>query len=48
MLKFLVYRVATIVPVLFGVSIVVFLMMKLIPGDPAQPYLAAAAADAAE
>ncbi len=34
MLKFLVYRVATIVPVLLGVSVVVFLMMKLIPGDP--------------
>ena len=43
MLKFLVYRVATIVPVLFGVSIVVFLMMKLIPGDPAEAILGPAA-----
>ncbi len=43
MLKFLVYRVATIVPVLFGVSIVVFLMMKLIPGDPAEALLGPAA-----
>src|SRR6266853_1930594 len=43
MLKFLVYRVATIVPVLFGVSVVVFLMMKLIPGDPAEAILGPAA-----
>ena len=43
MLKFLVYRVASIVPVLFGVSIVVFLMMKLIPGDPAEALLGPAA-----
>src|SRR5262249_34628799 len=43
MLKFLVYRVATIVPVLFGVSIVVFLMMKLIPGDPVEALLGPAA-----
>ena len=43
MLKFLVYRVATIVPVLFGVSIVVFLMMKLVPGDPAEAILGPAA-----
>src|SRR5260370_17188811 len=43
MLKFLVYGVATIVPVLFGVSVVVFLMMKLIPGDPAEAILGPAA-----
>ncbi|HKX05457.1 MAG TPA: ABC transporter permease, partial [Methylomirabilota bacterium] len=43
MLKFLVYRVATIVPVLIGVSVVVFLMMKLIPGDPAEAILGPAA-----
>jgi peptide/nickel transport system permease protein len=43
MLKFLVYRIATIVPVLFGVSIVVFLLMKLIPGDPAEAILGPAA-----
>ena len=43
MLKFLVYRVATIVPVLLGVSVVVFLMMKLIPGDPAEAILGPAA-----
>jgi peptide/nickel transport system permease protein len=43
MLRFLVYRVATIVPVLIGVSVVVFLMMKLIPGDPAEAILGPAA-----
>ena len=34
MLRYLAYRVASILPVLLGVSIVVFFMMKLIPGDP--------------
>ena len=29
-------RLVSIVPVLFGVSIVIFLLMKLIPGDAAQ------------
>src|SRR5258705_7699686 len=43
MLKFLLYRVATIVPVLFGVSVVVFLMMKLTRGDPAEAILGPAA-----
>src|SRR5262249_37900479 len=43
MLRYLVYRVASIVPVLIGVSIVVFLMMKLIPGDPAEAILGPAA-----
>jgi peptide/nickel transport system permease protein len=43
MLRYLVYRVASIVPVLIGVSVVVFLMMKLIPGDPAEAILGPAA-----
>ena len=43
MVKFLVYRVATIIPVLLGVSVVVFLMMKLIPGDPVEAILGPAA-----
>src|SRR5215472_9694041 len=43
MLRYLVYRVASIVPVLLGVSVVVFLMMKLIPGDPADSFLGPAA-----
>ncbi len=29
-------RLASAIPVLFGVSIVIFLLMKLIPGDAAQ------------
>src|SRR5438874_5228689 len=43
MLRYLLYRVASIVPVLLGVSVVVFLMMKLIPGDPAEAILGPAA-----
>ena len=43
MLRYLVYRVASIVPVLLGVSVVVFLMMKLVPGDPAEAILGPAA-----
>jgi ABC-type microcin C transport system permease subunit YejB len=43
MLRYLVFRVASIVPVLLGVSVVVFLMMKLVPGDPAEAILGPAA-----
>jgi len=42
-LRYLVFRVASIVPVLLGVSVVVFLMMKLVPGDPAEAILGPAA-----
>ena len=34
MLTFLLRRVLLIVPILFGVSVVVFLMMHMVPGDP--------------
>jgi ABC-type dipeptide/oligopeptide/nickel transport system permease component len=34
MLRYLVLRVAASVPVLLGVSLLVFLMVKLVPGDP--------------
>jgi peptide/nickel transport system permease protein len=37
------WRVAQIVPVLFGVSIVVFLLVRLIPGDPVTAMLASRA-----
>jgi peptide/nickel transport system permease protein len=37
------WRVAQIVPVLFGVSIVVFLLVRLIPGDPITAMLASRA-----
>ncbi|PYO52834.1 MAG: hypothetical protein DMD83_25060 [Candidatus Rokuibacteriota bacterium] len=43
MLRYLAYRVASILPVLLGVSIVVFFMMKLIPGDPVEAILGPAA-----
>lgn len=36
MLRFVVRRLLQAVPVLLGVSVVVFLMLHLIPGDPAQ------------
>lgn len=34
MLKYTLYRLATLVPLLFGLSIVMFLYIHLIPGDP--------------
>jgi peptide/nickel transport system permease protein len=37
--RYIVSRVLQIVPVLFGVSIVVFLLVRLIPGDPATAML---------
>jgi peptide/nickel transport system permease protein len=37
------WRVAQIVPVLFGVSLVVFLLIRLIPGDPVTTMLASRA-----
>lgn len=33
--RYLAHRVVLALPVLFGISIVVFLMLKLVPGDPA-------------
>ena len=35
MLKFIVLRLASVVPILFGVSVAVFFMVHLLPGDPA-------------
>ncbi|MGD2152531.1 MAG: ABC transporter permease [Gemmatimonadales bacterium] len=37
--RYLVRRLLAIVPVLFGISVLVFLMMALLPGDPAQAIL---------
>ncbi|WP_102224797.1 ABC transporter permease [Acidimangrovimonas sediminis] len=34
MKRYLLYRIASLVPILFGVSVVVFLLVRLIPGDP--------------
>ncbi len=36
MLGFLIKRLGALIPVLLGVSIVVFLMLRLVPGDPAR------------
>ena len=36
MRAYVVGRLISMVPVLFGVSVVIFLLMKLIPGDAAQ------------
>src|SRR5262249_5447430 len=34
MIRFFIHRLLSIIPILFGVSIVGFLLMKLVPGDP--------------
>ncbi len=39
MLRYIIRRVLTIIPVLLGVSILVFGFLRLIPGDPAQVML---------
>ena len=36
MMKFIVRRIIQTIPVVFGVTILVFSLMHLIPGDPAQ------------
>lgn len=47
MLELLVRRLAATVLVLFGLSLLVFLMLRLVPGDPIQVYLGVEAADPA-
>lgn len=49
MSKFIVKRILMLIPVLIGVSLIVFILMKLTPGDPAQIMLGpqASAADVA-
>lgn len=39
MLRFFLSRIVSTIPVLFGVSVVVFLLIQLIPGDPARTIL---------
>lgn len=39
MLRYLIKRLLLLVPVLFGISIIVFIIMALIPGDPAKAIL---------
>lgn len=43
MIRYFAWRIAQIVPVLFGVSVIVFLLVRLIPGDPVTAILAARA-----
>ena len=39
MLSYALRRLAMIVPVLLGISVIVFLIMAMIPGDPALAIL---------
>jgi peptide/nickel transport system permease protein len=39
MLRYLLTRIASTVPVLFGVSVLVFMMLHLVPGDPVRMML---------
>lgn len=39
MLRFLLSRIAATIPVLFGVSLLVFMMLHLVPGDPVRMML---------
>ncbi|MBI3979338.1 MAG: ABC transporter permease [Chloroflexi bacterium] len=43
MFRYIVRRLVALIPVLFGVSVVIFLMMRLVPGDPARQALGAEA-----
>lgn len=42
-LRYVIRRIAALVPILLGVSIIVFLLMRLVPGDPARQALGAEA-----
>src|SRR5882672_2504188 len=42
-LKFFLRRVLAIIPIVLGVTVVVFLTLKLIPGDPASALLGTSA-----
>lgn len=46
MLRYVVRRVLLIVPILFGVSVVVFFTLKLLPGDPVSSLLGPTATEA--
>ena len=42
--KFVLYRPIQFLPVLFGISVVTFVLVRLIPGDPAATIFASARA----
>jgi peptide/nickel transport system permease protein len=48
MLKYFVKRVGMLVPILFGVSVVVFVVMRLLPGDVASAMLGSSASASPE
>jgi hypothetical protein len=39
MVRFVVRRLLMVIPILFGVAVLVFLIVKLIPGDPVASLL---------
>lgn len=39
MLRFILRRLLALVPILFGVSIIIFVMIRMVPGDPARQVL---------
>ncbi|HYO29281.1 MAG TPA: ABC transporter permease, partial [Thermomicrobiales bacterium] len=39
MLSFILRRLLLVIPVCFGISVVVFLLIHLVPGDPARVML---------
>ena len=41
--RFVLYRPLQLVPVLFGISVITFVLVRLIPGDPARMLLGARA-----
>ncbi len=47
MKKFIFHRVLSLIPTLLGISILVFLMIQLIPGDPAEMMLGERASESA-
>ncbi|MDU9768419.1 peptide ABC transporter permease, partial [Helicobacter pylori] len=47
MLSFIIKRILWAIPTLFGVSIIVFMMVHLVPGDPALVILGEKANQAA-
>ncbi len=48
MLKYFVKRLGLLVPILFGVSVVVFVTMRLLPGDVASAMLGSSASASPE
>ena len=47
MTSFLLRRVLQAIPVIFGISVVAFFLMRLVPGDPIRTMLGARASDSA-